>query len=76
MSQSIHLFTIGLYLFDTLLSILVLKKKKQSRKQIKKYKLKNIPIRKIHRIHYRYKKYFSIVYCIRLNPFSKRLGRV
>ena len=28
MSQSIHLFTIRLYLFETLLSILVLKKKK------------------------------------------------
>lgn len=39
MSQSIHLFTIGLYLFDTLLSILVLKKKnRQNQKiEIKKY---------------------------------------
>nr|QIB71881.1 hypothetical protein [Fagonia indica] len=36
MSKLIHLFTIGLYLFDTLLSILVLKKEyNQENKQIK-----------------------------------------
>lgn len=40
MSKSIHLFTIGLYLFDTLLSILVLKKEynyNQENKQIQNY---------------------------------------
>jgi hypothetical protein len=40
MSQSIHLFMIGLYLFDTLLSILVLTKKIETTNQkieIKKY---------------------------------------
>lgn len=37
MNKSIHLFTIGLYLFDTLLSILVLKKEYNwENKQIKK----------------------------------------